>query len=414
MALPTIIIATRSSLKAVPPSIREAALAVGASSRDGVPPRPAAGHARRHDRRDHRLAHALGETAPLLMIGMVAFVAACPTAPLISATALPVAGLSSGRTLGARLPRTNQRRDPRASGCLHVHEWAAIVLRRAWSGDGDRGLFRITLRREDGVRRFARKRLPGEDLGPGRLRLLRRQAGAVRRVARHRPQTVTAMIGPSGCGKSTFLRCMNRMNDTIDGCRVTGEIMMDGEDINDTASTWCCCAPGSAWCSRSRTPFPSPSMRTSPTGRASTASRRQGRAGRDRRRACERAGLWDEVKDRLHQPGTGLSGGQQQRLCIARTIAVNPEVILMDEPCSALDPIATAKIEELIDELRQNSASSSSPTRCSRPRGCRSARPSSTWATWSRSGATEPIFTNPSARARRTTSPAGSADGRVG
>ena len=167
---------------------------------------------------------------------------------------------------------------------------------------------------------------------------------------------VIALIGPSGCGKSTFLRCLNRMNDTIEGCRVTGGSTLDGKDIYDRTWTWCSCAPGSAWCFRNRIRFRNRSTTTSPTARASTVWRRTGRAGRDRGDQPAARGLWDEVKDRLDEPGTGLSGGQQQRLCIARAIAVKPEVILMDEPCSALDPIATARIEDLIDELRQNYA----------------------------------------------------------
>jgi phosphate transport system ATP-binding protein len=168
---------------------------------------------------------------------------------------------------------------------------------------------------------------------------------------------VIALIGPSGCGKSTFLRCLNRMNDTIESARVTGQISSTARTSTTSARTSCSCAPASAWCSRSRTRSRSRSTRTSPTGRASTGSRRTARPRRDRADlACERPGLWEEVKDRLEEPGTSLSGGQQQRLCIARTIAVEPEVILMDEPCSALDPIATARIEDLIDELRQNYA----------------------------------------------------------
>ncbi len=122
-------------------------------------------------------------------------------------------------------------------------------------------------------------------------------------------------------------------------------------------ATWCSCAPASAWCSRSRTRFPSPSMTTWPSGRVCTAWF-DSRADLDELvcTSLQRAGLWDEVKDRLTQSGTGLSGGQQQRLCIARTIAVKPHVILMDEPCSALDPIATARIEDLIDELKESFA----------------------------------------------------------
>jgi phosphate transport system ATP-binding protein len=166
---------------------------------------------------------------------------------------------------------------------------------------------------------------------------------------------VIAMIGPSGCGKSTFLRCLNRMNDTIDGCRVTGEITLDGVNIYDRKMDVVALRAQVGMVFQKPNPFPKSifeNIAYGPRihGLAST------RAERDEivERSLQRAGLWEEVKDRLDQPGTGLSGGQQQRLCIARTIAVNPEVILMDEPCSALDPIATARIEELIDELREH------------------------------------------------------------
>ena len=165
---------------------------------------------------------------------------------------------------------------------------------------------------------------------------------------------VIAMIGPSGCGKSTFLRCLNRMNDTIDGCRVTGEITLDGEDIYDKSLDVVPLRALVGMVFQKPNPFPKSIYENVAYG-----PRIHGLAN-DRHELDEivetslrRAGLWDEVRDRLAQPGTGLSGGQQQRLCIARTIAVGPEVILMDEPCSALDPIATARIEELIDELRE-------------------------------------------------------------
>ena len=165
---------------------------------------------------------------------------------------------------------------------------------------------------------------------------------------------VIAMIGPSGCGKSTFLRCLNRMNDTIDNCRVTGTITLDGQDVYEDKLDVVPLRAQVGMVFQKPNPFPKSiyeNVAYGPRihGLAST------RAELDVvvQRSLERAGLWEEVKDRLDQPGTGLSGGQQQRLCIARTIAVNPEVILMDEPCSALDPIATAKIEELIDELRE-------------------------------------------------------------
>jgi phosphate transport system ATP-binding protein len=166
---------------------------------------------------------------------------------------------------------------------------------------------------------------------------------------------VISMIGPSGCGKSTFLRCLNRMNDTIDICRVTGQIKMDEQDIYDGGLDVVPLRASVGMVFQKPNPFPK-----SIYDNVAYGPRIHGLCD-DAKHLDEivessitRAGLWDEVKDRMDQPGTGLSGGQQQRLCIARAIAVSPEVILMDEPCSALDPIATAKIEELIDELREN------------------------------------------------------------
>ena len=166
---------------------------------------------------------------------------------------------------------------------------------------------------------------------------------------------VLAMIGPSGCGKSTFLRCLNRMNDIIDVCRVTGRIELDGEDIHDRNVDVVQLRARVGMVFQKPNPFPK-----SIYDNVAYGPRIHGLAGSRSelddivQSSLERAGLWNEVKDRLDESGTGLSGGQQQRLCIARAIAVSPEVILMDEPCSALDPIATARIEELIDELRQN------------------------------------------------------------
>jgi phosphate transport system ATP-binding protein len=163
---------------------------------------------------------------------------------------------------------------------------------------------------------------------------------------------VIALIGPSGCGKSTFLRCLNRMNDTIDICRVSGTIKLDEMDIYDPAIDVVPLRAQVGMVFQKPNPFPKsiydniaygPRIHGIVTNRTDTDEIVE--------MSLRKAGLWDEVKDRLDQPGTGLSGGQQQRLCIARTIAVNPEVILMDEPCSALDPIATSIIEELIHEL---------------------------------------------------------------
>jgi phosphate transport system ATP-binding protein len=166
---------------------------------------------------------------------------------------------------------------------------------------------------------------------------------------------VVAMIGPSGCGKSTFLRCLNRMNDTIDGCRVTGEIKIDGQDIYDKGLDVVPLRAQVGMVFQKPNPFPKSIFENVAYGpRIHGLANNKADLEQIVVTSLQKAGLWDEVKDRLDQPGTGLSGGQQQRLCIARTIAVSPEVILMDEPCSALDPIATAKVEELIDELREH------------------------------------------------------------
>ncbi|MEI4262943.1 phosphate ABC transporter ATP-binding protein PstB [Roseovarius sp. D0-M9] len=167
-------------------------------------------------------------------------------------------------------------------------------------------------------------------------------------------KTVTAFIGPSGCGKSTFLRCLNRMNDTIDICRVTGQIEMDGNDINAKSVDPVQLRAQVGMVFQKPNPFPK-SIYDNVAYGPRIHGLAQSKTDLDEivERALRRGAIWNEVKDRLDQPGTGLSGGQQQRLCIARAVATEPEVLLMDEPCSALDPIATAQVEELIDELRQ-------------------------------------------------------------
>ena len=170
-------------------------------------------------------------------------------------------------------------------------------------------------------------------------------------------QQVLAMIGPSGCGKSTFLRCLNRMNDTIVGARVEGQITLDGQDIHDKRQDVVQLRARVGIVFQKPNPFPKSIYENVAYGpRIHGLAANRGELDDIVNQSLRRAGLWEEVKDRLNQPGTSLSGGQQQRLCIARTIAVNPEVILMDEPCSALDPIATARIEDLIDELRESYA----------------------------------------------------------
>jgi phosphate transport system ATP-binding protein len=167
-------------------------------------------------------------------------------------------------------------------------------------------------------------------------------------------KTVTAFIGPSGCGKSTFLRCLNRMNDTIDICRVEGDICIDGDDIYDRRVDPVQLRAKVGMVFQKPNPFPKSIYDNVAYGpRIHGLARSKAELDEIIEKSLRRGAIWDEVKDRLHAPGTGLSGGQQQRLCIARAVATAPEVLLMDEPCSALDPIATAQVEELIDELRQ-------------------------------------------------------------
>jgi phosphate transport system ATP-binding protein len=165
---------------------------------------------------------------------------------------------------------------------------------------------------------------------------------------------VLSLIGPSGCGKTTFLRCLNRMNDTIPGCRVEGAIALDGQDVYDKRLDVVQLRAQVGMVFQKPNPFPKSVYENVAYGpRIHGITNNRAELDELVETSLRRAGLWEEVKDRMGQPGTGLSGGQQQRLCIARAISVSPEVILMDEPCSALDPIATARIEELIDELRE-------------------------------------------------------------
>jgi phosphate transport system ATP-binding protein len=168
------------------------------------------------------------------------------------------------------------------------------------------------------------------------------------------PKAVTALIGPSGCGKSTFLRCLNRMNDTIAGCKVTGRILMNGLDVNSPNLDVVLLRARVGMVFQKPNPFPRSVYENIAYG-PKIHRLVENKADLDAivESSLTSAGLWDEVKDRLHESGTALSGGQQQRLCIARAIAIKPEVILMDEPCSALDPIATARIEELINNLAE-------------------------------------------------------------
>lgn len=165
---------------------------------------------------------------------------------------------------------------------------------------------------------------------------------------------VTAFIGPSGCGKSTFLRCLNRMNDLIEGARVEGKIEVDGTDIYDSTVDPVALRKQIGMVFQKPNPFPMSIYDNIAYGPRLHGMKKRADLDEVVERSLRKAALWDEVKDKLKQSGSALSGGQQQRLCIARTLAVDPQIVLMDEPCSALDPIATAKIEELMAELKQN------------------------------------------------------------
>jgi len=168
-------------------------------------------------------------------------------------------------------------------------------------------------------------------------------------------KSVTALIGPSGCGKSSFLRCLNRMNDTILNCKIAGEILLDGKNIYHDDLDLVLLRARVGMVFQKPNPFPKTIYENVAYGpQIHGLFRKKSELDNIVEESLTKAGLWNEIKDRLHDQASALSGGQQQRLCIARTIAIEPEIILMDEPCSALDPIATAKIEELIDELKEN------------------------------------------------------------
>jgi phosphate transport system ATP-binding protein len=168
-----------------------------------------------------------------------------------------------------------------------------------------------------------------------------------------RRNRVTALIGPSGCGKSTLIRVFNRMNDLIDGCRIGGKVLIDGQDIYGPSADIVGIRKKIGMVFQKPNPFPKSIYENVAYGPRVHGIREKGELDRIVEKSLRNAALWNEVKDRLHDPATGLSGGQQQRLCIARCLAVEPEIILMDEPCSALDPIATAKIENLIEILKR-------------------------------------------------------------
>jgi phosphate transport system ATP-binding protein len=206
---------------------------------------------------------------------------------------------------------------------------------------------------EDGVRP-ERRNLPETKIEATGVGVFYGEKEALRNVDIDIPANqVTALIGPSGCGKSTFLRCLNRMNDVIEGCRVVGKMTLDGEDIYDPALDVVLLRARVGMVFQKPNPFPKTIYENIAYGPRILGISQKSRLDEIVEKSLKDAALWEEAKDRLHDNALDLSGGQHQRLCIARTIAVEPEVVLMDEPCSALDPIATAKIEELIHQLKR-------------------------------------------------------------
>ena len=355
MTLPTIIIASRAALRAVPPSIRQAALGLGASHLQAtfhhVAPLAMPGML---TGAIIGMAQALGETAPLLMIGMVAFIADMPTGITDAATALPVQIF-----LWADSPERAFLEKTSAAIIvllifLVIMNLTAVLLRKSWkyAGEGSRKNGHSCRRADD--RRVSGIGAKQCQMSSKNVNVFYGEKQALIDISLDILENqVTALIGPSGCGKSTYLRCLNRMNDVIPICRVEGEIDLDGQDIYHPAVDVVALRARVGMVFQKPNPFPKSIYDNVAYGpRIHGMATSKAEMDEIVEYNLERAGLIDEVHDRLSEPGTGLSGGQQQRLCIARAMAVRPDVILMDEPCSALDPIATAKIEELIDELK--------------------------------------------------------------
>ncbi|KAF7275495.1 hypothetical protein GWI33_011661, partial [Rhynchophorus ferrugineus] len=361
MTLPTVIITTRASLKAVPPSIRQAALGLGASKVQSV--------------FHHVLplalpgiltgaiigvAQALGETAPLLLIGMSAFVASIPSTPMDQATALPVQiylwqgnelrNFFEGRTAAAIIVLLalmiglnslaiwlrKKFEDTLVNNPENTQSNVAETVPTEKASHGTNKQFDVK-HKDESI--HSEVKIDAKD-----VHVYYNDFEAIKGIDLSIYENeVIAFIGPSGCGKSTFLRTINRMNDTIDGCRVTGYIGLDGGDIYSPDLDVVLLRAQIGMVFQKPNPFPKSIFENVAYGpKLHGLAKNKYDLEEIVENSLRKAGLWDEVKDRLNQPGTGLSGGQQQRLCIARTIAVSPEVILMDEPCSALDPIATA------------------------------------------------------------------------
>ena len=374
LVLPIIVIAAREALRAVPSSIRQAALALGATKwqvvRDHVLPSAIPGIL---TGTILALSRAIGETAPLLMVGAIGSMDYLPNGPTSRYSALPVqiykyadeakpAFRPGGRGRHSDLARDfaddEFRRDrdsqplsdtlamkPEIELPIEPHATAGVPMAPKHEAK--------TMSAGDLPKSAPDAAEPPVDivLSANNLSVWYGTSLALREVSIEIPRKkITALIGPSGCGKSTLLRCFNRMNDLIPGARMDGEILFDGMDLTAPGTDAVALRRRIGMVFQKPNPFPKSIYQNVAWGARINGYR--GDMDELVEKSLKRAALWDEVKNNLNRPGLDLSGGQQQRLCIARTLAVEPEVILMDEPCSALDPIATAKVENLMDELK--------------------------------------------------------------
>ena len=360
LVLPVVILSTREALRAVPPSIREGSYALGATKWQTVwyqvlpvaLPGILTGTIL-------ALSRAIGETAPLITIGALTFVAFAPDGIWSPFTGTAHPDLQLGVPAAERIPGQRSGRDPRPARASADDECCGNMAARPLSEEAR--MSNSTPPRVPSLAGVAARAVqPAADHPPkieaDRLNFYYAETRALQDIsARIQPNVVTAFIGPSGCGKSTFLRTLNRMNDIIPGTRVDGRVLIDGIDVYGPGIDVVALRQRVGMVFQKSNPFPKTIFENVAyglriNGMAGSRSDLEGRV----EQSLQHAALWDEVKDRLHDSALAMSGGQQQRLCIARALAVQPDILLMDEPASALDPIATQRIEELIYSLKNS------------------------------------------------------------